>query len=108
MLQSFRTSVRSVTFALLSSLAVAFTAMAPQAFAASENAAQLEVINEINVNTASAEELAAALKGVGMKKAEAIVEFRTTNGKFASVDELLGVKGIGEATLNKNRSRIVL
>lgn len=62
----------------------------------------------VNINSASATELAEALVGVGMKKAEAIVEYRDKNGPFTDKNQLLNVKGIGEATLKKNSSVIML
>jgi len=62
----------------------------------------------INLNTAGAKEIADALTGVGLKKAEAIVAYRNKNGKFTKIEELAGVKGIGVATIAKNESRIVL
>jgi competence protein ComEA len=73
-------------------------------------AAKVQTIAEdkINVNTASADALAEILTGIGPKKAEAIVAYREANGPFKSVDDLLQVKGIGPATLEKNRDRISL
>lgn len=62
----------------------------------------------ISINSASAEELSSVLKGVGAKKAEAIVKYRKANGKFKSLDELASVKGIGEAIIEKNRSNLTL
>ena len=62
----------------------------------------------VNVNSASVEEIAEGLKGVGMSKAEAIVEYRNTNGKFKHVDELVNVKGIGIRTVDINREFILL
>jgi len=62
----------------------------------------------VNINTATAEEIAAALKGVGPAKAEAIVAYREANGPFVSVDQLTEVKGIGAATVEKNRSQIIV
>ncbi|NNE05508.1 MAG: ComEA family DNA-binding protein [Xanthomonadales bacterium] len=62
----------------------------------------------VNVNTASAEELAQALKGVGLKKAEAIVAYRESNGQFQHIDELVNVKGIGVRTIDLNRGVIML
>ena len=59
----------------------------------------------ININTADVEELT-KLKGVGQKKAEAIIAWRKENGNFKTVDDLLEVKGIGEATLEANREII--
>ena len=62
----------------------------------------------VNVNTASAEEIAEALKGVGLSKAEAIVSYRSENGEFKHVDELVNVKGIGIRTVDINREYIRL
>jgi len=62
----------------------------------------------VNINTASVNDLAEALVGVGVKKAEAIVEYRNVNGPFTDKNQLLNVKGIGEATLDKNSSVIML
>lgn len=62
----------------------------------------------VNINTATAEELSALLVGVGDKKAKEIVYYREKNGKFSSADSLVNVKGIGEATVEKNRERIQL
>lgn len=59
----------------------------------------------VNINTADVQELT-KLKGVGEKKAEAIVAWRKVNGDFKSVEQLLEVKGIGEATLAANRENI--
>jgi competence protein ComEA len=65
-----------------------------------------QVSSQINLNTADAATLDAGLLGIGPAKAQAIVEHRSINGPFASVDELLEVKGIGPATLEKNRDRL--
>lgn len=62
----------------------------------------------VDINKADAATLAKELKGVGPAKAKAIVEYRTKNGSFKSVDELLKVTGIGESLLQQNRSNIVL
>ena len=48
------------------------------------------------------------LNGVGEAKARAILEYRAAHGPFVSVDQLLEVKGVGPALLEKNRSRIVI
>lgn len=61
----------------------------------------------INVNTASAIELE-ALPGVGEVIAQAIVDYRTENGPFTSVDQLLDVSGIGDATLENIRELVTV
>ena len=60
----------------------------------------------VNINSADMETLARELNGVGSAKARAIVEYREANGAFASIDELLEVKGIGMAILEKNRNKL--
>ncbi len=62
----------------------------------------------VNVNTATAAEIAGAMSGVGEKKAQAIVADREANGAFKSVEEISRVKGIGTATIDKNRENITL
>lgn len=53
----------------------------------------------ININTATADELAEFLPGIGPSKAAKIVQYREASGGFDSVDELINVSGIGEKTL---------
>lgn len=61
---------------------------------------------EVNINTADAQTIADSLNGVGLKKAEAIVAWRTENGKFKDLAALEQVKGIGQSTVEKNKSNI--
>ncbi|MBL0230748.1 MAG: ComEA family DNA-binding protein [Moraxellaceae bacterium] len=61
--------------------------------------------NTININTANADELS-KLKGIGKAKAAAIMEWRETNGKFSSLEDVDEVKGIGPALLEKNKALI--
>ncbi len=60
----------------------------------------------VDINAANAAELATGLVGIGQSKAEAIVDYRATNGPFKTADDLALVKGIGPATIEKNRDRI--
>ena len=62
----------------------------------------------VNINTANAEQISEALKGIGQSKAEAIVAYRDANGVFKHVDELVNVKGIGIRTVDINREFILL
>lgn len=62
----------------------------------------------VNVNSASAEELAEKLDGIGGARAAMIVKYREEHGPFTSIEQLLEVKGVGAATLEKNRARILL
>ncbi|UTV26923.1 ComEA family DNA-binding protein [Photobacterium atrarenae] len=62
----------------------------------------------VNINTANAEELDNLLIGIGPDKAAKIIAYRETHGKFSSAEDLAKVKGIGVATVEKNRARILL
>ncbi|MFL0796673.1 MAG: helix-hairpin-helix domain-containing protein [Cellvibrionaceae bacterium] len=70
--------------------------------------AEAQVPQQVNINKADAETLSIVLKGVGIKKAEAIVAYRKKHGKFKQYSDLLAVKGIGEKTLETNKKRIIL
>jgi competence protein ComEA len=60
----------------------------------------------VNVNTADAEAISRELTGIGMAKAEAIVQYREQHGAFDVPEELLKVKGIGPRVLAANRENI--
>jgi competence protein ComEA len=61
---------------------------------------------QVNINTADAATLARELTGIGLKRAQAIVDYRQKHGPFRSADELGLVKGIGPAAIAKNREHI--
>lgn len=63
---------------------------------------------QVDINTADAETLALALDGIGIAKAKEIVAYREQHGDFKSVDDLEQVRGIGPATIARNRDRIVV
>lgn len=80
----------------------AFIFMVLVALSASVNAAP------IDINTANAAMFATAIDGVGEKKAATIVQYRETNGPFASVDDLANIKGIGSVTVERNRANLMV
>ena len=81
----------------LFSMAAAFALLA---------APTLALAGPVDVNTADAETISAELKGVGLAKAQAIIDYRKKHGPFRSADDLSLVKGIGERTVELNRSDI--
>lgn len=91
---------------LFSSLAFApLTVLAEGADQAGSGSVE-QTASSVNINTASAEEIADVLTGVGLVRAEAIVAYRQEHGPFNTIEGLLDVKGIGQGVLNKNTGRI--
>ena len=62
----------------------------------------------VNINTASAEEMAESLKGIGIKTAQAIVTYRNDKGFFTSPASIMAVKGIGDFTFEVNKDAIMV
>ena len=104
--------ISSLIFAFLTSLSVATTAApsikpdAPTLTPA--QMATIEQSTKVNLNAADTETLRRDLFGIGAAKAKAIIAYRESNGPFTAVDELLEVKGIGKALLEKNRDRLAI
>ncbi|AWY43552.1 competence protein ComEA [Pseudomonas putida] len=101
----------SLVFAFLTTASMASNG-APVAKPETGNAPQMQevspkvVTDKIDLNTADGPTLQRELSGIGEAKANAIVAYRDMNGPFASVDELLEVKGIGKAILDRNREKL--
>lgn len=79
----------------------------PSAASKKETVAKSALTNVVNLNTAGLEELC-TLPGIGEVKARAIIAYRAQNGPFASIDDIVQVKGIGAKTLEKIRHRLSL
>ena len=62
----------------------------------------------VDINTADISILAGAIDGVGEKKAATIIAYRDAHGPFGNVDELAKVKGIGAATVDRNRHNLMV
>ena len=63
--------------------------------------------NLVNINTASVDELM-TLPGLGEAKAKSIIEYRTKNGNFTSIESIKEVSGIGEAIFEKIKDYITV
>ena len=61
----------------------------------------------VNINTAGKDDLK-ALKGIGDTRAQDIIDYRTKNGNFKTVDDLEKVKGIGPGTMKQIRANITV
>lgn len=94
------------TMALI--LVLAGSAIVGSPMAGAQDAATPVPVTTVNINTADALTLAAALKGVGESRAHEIVRYREAYGPFSSADELMEVKGIGRSTLDANLKLITL
>lgn len=101
-----KTLIASIVVALLVSLSAPYVlAVENTPSKPASEAAQVE--QTVNINTADVAILT-TLKGVGEKKAEAIIAWREANSGFESLDQLLEVKGIGAAILDANREKLRL
>lgn len=101
----------SLVFALLTSASIAAIAAPTAVPEAAKSPLMLDVAataqtGKVDLNGADAPTLQRELAGIGEAKAKAIVAYRESNGPFSSVDELLEVKGIGKAILDKNREKL--
>lgn len=65
------------------------------------------VAGPVNINSADAATISAELQGVGLTKAQAIVEYRKAHGPFKTYEDLTLVKGIGARTIEINRANIL-
>lgn len=60
----------------------------------------------VDINKADAQTIAKELDGIGLSRAQAIVDYRQKNGAFKGMDDLRKVKGIGAKTLEQNKANI--
>ncbi|ARB90820.1 ComEA family DNA-binding protein [Legionella longbeachae] len=63
-------------------------------------------IHKIDINNADLTALTGSIKGIGTKRAEAIIAYRQTHHGFKSLEELSEVKGIGQHFVNVNREKL--
>ncbi|RDH40574.1 MAG: hypothetical protein CFE62_003240 [Candidatus Aquirickettsiella gammari] len=67
-----------------------------------------QALASVNINTADAETLVAELKGIGLKRAKAILAYRNEHGPFKSIDDLIKIRGISKRIVDQNREKIVV
>ena len=85
------------------------SAAAPAAKAKAPEAAKGdEETTRVSINAASAEALAQAMNGVGLKKAQAIVSYREEYGPFKTLEDLQQVPGMGASLVERNLDRLTL
>ncbi len=68
----------------------------------------LALAGQVDINSADAKTLARELDGIGLARAQAIVEYREKNGAFKSAADLAKVKGIPMKVVERNRDNIQL
>lgn len=108
-------TLKATLFALLlatqpfiGNMAFAADAAATDAAATNEQAITQQVDSvKLPINSATAEQFM-ALKGIGKKKADAIIAWRTEHGGFKSLEELAEVKGISERFVSEHQAELTL
>ena len=94
---------------MLQAALLCFSLLVPTLAFSAENPGESTTTRQlVDINSADAVTLAEVMDGVGLVKAREIVAYRDQHGKFRSLEQLLEVKGIGMATLEKNRGRITV
>ncbi len=99
--------MKSMTWFAACFLSMFLVTLSPLSFAETKTVAITEQ-QVVHLNNADASTLASVLKGVGKKRAQAIILYRKTHGPFKSVDDLTKVKGISAGILKKNIDKIKL
>jgi len=61
----------------------------------------------VNINTADKETLM-SIKGLGERRAEAIIQYREKNGPFTNIDQLAEIRGIGQSLIDDNRDALAV
>ncbi|MEI6125431.1 MAG: helix-hairpin-helix domain-containing protein [Pseudomonadota bacterium] len=99
---------RTLFIAVAAAVIMAFVVMPAMAQEAAKpaKAKKPAVEGKVNINTATAEQLM-LLPGVSAKKAEAVIEHRTKNGKFKTLEDLMKVKGIKQKRVDKLKDYII-
>lgn len=104
MRNTIKATMLGLVLATSGTLAVSASVQAQEVRPAAVAVAQTKV----NINLADAQTLSSQLNGIGPAKAQAIIDYRTAHGAFQSIDELIEVKGIGPATLERLRPQLSL
>jgi len=104
----WRKGIPGITLMFVLALTGSMFALAAHGADDTRDQTVVQVDNRVNINTADAETLALALDGVGISRAQDIIAYREQHGEFTEVDQLIRVRGIGPATLERNRDRIML
>ena len=103
-----RFAVWSVVLSLAAaSAAPALAQQSPNAAPKPPSKAQAKADSVVNLNTASAADFE-SLPGIGKSTAQRIVEYRQKSGGFKKIEELMNVKGIGEKSFLKIKSRLTV
>ena len=63
--------------------------------------------SKLNINTATAEQFM-ELKGIGKKKADAIIAWRTQHGKFTTIEQMSEVIGISEKFVTAHKAELTI
>jgi competence protein ComEA len=97
-----------ILIAAIAAIALSAPALSAQSKApAPKPTATATAAAPVNLNTATAEQLA-TIPGVGPKMAERILDYRTKNGGFKKVEDLMNVSGVGEKSFLKMKPLITV
>lgn len=99
-------TIKYLLVSILASMLFSLPVLAESKESSSNVQATQQAVAQVDINSASEEELSQLIQ-VGPKKAQEIIRYREANGPFKNVDDLAQVKGIGKSTIEKNRTRLL-
>ncbi|WP_286235586.1 ComEA family DNA-binding protein [Thalassotalea sediminis] len=107
----FTTTIKDMMMKIKTLVVIAtllsFNTFADESTDTEQTSAIQPVTTKIALNKADAEQLS-TLKGIGVKKAQAIILYRQQMGEFQTLEDLLNVKGIGKKVLADNQAVLML
>lgn len=96
----------NLLLSLLCFITLPFNAQAISPKLAKTSASEVPIVKQVNLNTADVKTLSKSIKGIGKKRAEAIIKYREAHGKFKTVNDLAQVPGFGPKFVNTHADEI--
>lgn len=105
-MQNVLKTIASTLFVISSLFSMSLYANSGEPAPVTQSQNEAKQDDKVSINSASAEELASALNGIGLKKAQGIVNYREQYGAFTHVEQLQEVPGVGASIFERNLNKL--